>query len=375
VDDKIGELAGIQASLVKLEVETSQQRVLLTTLQNEQLKVQQIHRELEEEIQQIQKIIFTHDKLDLFSMEVCPFCMNKKDVVKGVCVCGSKFNDDDYEKFVYNSSEYEDILSQKKKSITSIKFAKDTYISEIADVSQKIASNTRLIEEYTKKLKTVIETAEFAGNSTIVDDFNDRIFKSREQLLQINYALKTSKELKRLQDDLAAKIETLRIAQINYNQAKAAYDKNNAETIRQFNNIYSSLLSQSSYESTEAWIDDDYMPFIDNREYKANSSDVPKRLMYYFTMLALALKIPSVKHPRFLLIDTPEDSGIDTVHLNQNLQLLTQVIDLGRKENGSIEDFQVILTTGYGKFPTSFDSFVVERFSKKDGNFILKPIS
>ena len=85
-----------------------------------------------------------------------------------------------------------------------------------------------------------------------------------------------------------------------------------------FRRYDSSFLSQSSYESTEAWIDDDYMPFIDNREYKANSSDVPKRLMYYFTMLALALKLPSVKHPRFLLIDTPEDSGIDTVHLNQS---------------------------------------------------------
>ncbi len=373
VDDKIGELAKIQSALINLELQTSQKRVTLSTLQNEQMKVQQLHRELEEEIQQIRKIIFTHDKLDLFSMEVCPFCMNKKDVVKGVCVCGSKFNDDDYEKFVYNSSEYEDILSQKKKSITAITFAKDTYTKDLHDLNQEIAKNTELINEYTAKLKVVIETAEFAGNTTIVDDFNDRILKSKEQLLNIDFALRTSTELKRLEDDLKIKIEALGTAQSNYTAAKKAYDKNNADTIKLFNKTYSKLLAKSSYKSTEAHIDEDYMPFIDNREYKANSSDVPKRLMYYFTILSLALKLPSVKHPRFLLIDTPEDSGIDTEHLNQNLELLLDAIELGNQEDVTTKDFQVILTTGYGKFPASFNKYIIERFSQKDGNYILKP--
>lgn len=115
------------------------------------------------------------------------------------------------------------------------------------------------------------------------------------------------------------------------------------------------------------------MPFIDNREYKANSSDVPKRLMYYFTILALSLKLNSVKHPRFLLIDTPEDSGIDTDHLNQNLALLNDAIDYGKQSDGSFKEYQVILTTGYGKFPAEFDEFVKERFSEKTGNYILKP--
>nr|WP_315085846.1 hypothetical protein [uncultured Chryseobacterium sp.] len=373
VDDKIGELANIQSMLYNLEVENSQKTVLLRTLQNEQMKVQQLHRELEEEIQQIRKIIFTHDQLDLFSMEVCPFCMNKKEVVKGVCVCGSRFNDDDYEKFVYNSSEYEDILSQKRKSITAITFAKDSYVNDIKVLNQEISRNKELIEEYTAKLKTVIETAEFAGNTTVVDDFNDKIFEAKEELLNINYALKTSEELEKLHEDLKSKESEFEKAKGIYYAAKAAFDKNNANTIEQFNSVYNALLSKSSYESTLAFIDEDYMPFIDNREYKANSSDVPKRLMYYFTILTLALKMPSVKHPRFLLIDTPEDSGIDTVHLNQNLELLMEAINLGRQEDGSIKDFQVILTTGYGKFPESFEKYVIEKFSKKDGDFILKP--
>ncbi|MBB2951181.1 ATP-binding protein [Sphingobacterium sp. JUb56] len=372
VDDKIGELAGIQSMLVDLELKTSRERILLKSLENEQIKVDQVHRTLLEEIQQIQKIIFTHDRLDLFSMEVCPFCMNKKEIAKGVCICGSKFKEDDYEKFVYNSSEYKDILSHRQNSIKAITQAKEEYTEDVREVTRNIEKSSKLIEEYTSKLKTVIETAEFAGNTTVIDDYNDRILKLKEQLMEIGYALRTSTQWKKLFDDLETKIAELKTAQINYNKAKTEYDLNNAKTIELFNKVYSALLSQSSYESTEAHIDEDYMPFIDNREYKAHSSEVPKRLMYYFTMLSLALKLPSVKHPRFLLIDTPEDSGIDTDHLNQNLELLLEAIKLGKQEDGTIEKFQVILTTGYGKFPESFQTFVKERFSKQDGNFILK---
>ncbi|MBL3548861.1 hypothetical protein [Chryseobacterium sp. KMC2] len=373
VDDKIGELAGIQSMLVDLELKTSRERIFLRSLQNEQVKVDNVHRTLLEEIQQIQKIIFTHDQLDLFSMEVCPFCMNKKEIAKGICICGSKFNEDDYEKFVYNSSEYKDILSHKQKSIKAITQAKQDYAHDVREVTGKIEKNTKLIDDYTQRLKTVIETAEFAGSTTVIDDYNNRILKMKEQLLQLDYALKTSRDWKRLNDDLESKIANLTTAQIEYNNAKNAYNLNNAETIESFNTVYSSLLAKSSYKSTEAHIDEDYMPFIDNREYRANSSDVPKRLMYYFTILSLAMKLPSVKHPRFLLIDTPEDSGIDTEHLNQNLELLKDALILGKQADGTYKDFQVILTTGYGKFPPSFEKYVIERFSEKDDNFILKP--
>jgi len=46
---------------------------------------------------------------------------------------------------------------------------------------------------------------------------------------------------------------------------------------------------------------------------------------------------------------------------------------MGRQDDGAFKNFQVILTTGYGKSPPSFKKHVVERFSEKEGNFILKP--
>lgn len=373
VDDKVGELADIQAKLVELQLQASQDRISAANLANEQSKVSILYDGLVQEIRQIEKIIFTHDKLDLFAMELCPFCMSKKDVEKGFCICGSKFTDDDYEKFVYNSSEYKDILSHKQKSIKAITLADETYKEEVKLIKTRLEKTNGMVEEYTEKLKNIISTAEFAGNNTVIDDFNDRIFKHKEELLQINFGLKNSQQEQKLKADYDLKNKTFGFAQASLNAAKAAYDENNAGTIELFNTTYNALLAKSSYESTIAYIDEDYMPFIDNREYKANSTEVPKRLMYYFTILSLALQLDSVKHPRFLLIDTPEDSGIDTDHLNLNLALLEKAIALGMPEVGVVKDYQVILTTGYGKFPSEFEKYIVERFSKKDNNFILKP--
>lgn len=373
VDDKVGELADVQAKLIDLQLNASQDRVMLANISNEQHKVSVLHQGLVEEIAQIEKIIFTHDKLDLFAMEVCPFCMARKNVQQGFCICGSPFNDDDYEKFVYNSNEYKDILTRKQKGIEAITVADLAYRSDVKKISERLNATNDKFEEYTLKLRNIINTAEYAGNNTVIDDLNDRIFKVKEELLQINFGMRNSEQYARLQADFIEKNRVFGIAQGNLNRAMEAHEKNNADTISAFNKVYSALLAKSSYKSKEAYIDDSYMPFIDNREYKANSSEVPKRLMYYFTILSLALKMNSVKHPRFLLIDTPEDSGIDTDHLNLNLLLLEDAIALGADKDGNIRDFQVILTTGYGKFPQEFEKYILERFSAKDGNFILKP--
>ncbi|REA63417.1 hypothetical protein DSL64_02930 [Dyadobacter luteus] len=372
-DDKLGELAEIQSNLVELQLKASRDRIKIINLTNEESKIAILHEGLKQEINQIEKIIFTHEKLDLFAMEVCPFCMSEQNIEKGHCICGSKFNDDDYEKFVYNTSEYKDILSHKQKSIKAIDLAVQTYQEEVKELTSVLKRTDVLIEEYTEKLKNIILTAQFAGNTTRIDDLNDRIIKLKDELLQVNSALRNSDQERRLRANFDEKKDAFSKAQQILSKAKIAYDENNAATIELFNETYSTLLAESSYKSITAYIDDAYMPYIDNGEYKANSSEVPKRLMYYFTILSLSLKLESVKHPRFLLIDTPEASGIDTDHLNQNLLLLEKAIALGMDETKKVKDYQVILTTGYGKLPVEFENYVIEKFSEKDNNFILKP--
>jgi hypothetical protein len=91
--------------------------------------------------------------------------------------------------------------------------------------------------------------------------------------------------------------------------------------------------------------------------------------MYYFTILALSLKNESVKHPGLLIIDTPEDSGIDEDNLKKNLDLLNLAIEQG---GNSKKEYQIILTTGLDKYPESFKKDIKDEFNESKGIFILK---
>jgi len=55
----------------------------------------------------------------------------------------------------------------------------------------------------------VIETAEFAVSTTVLDDYNNRILALKEQSLKLDYSLKTSKEWQRLSKELEDKIAAL----------------------------------------------------------------------------------------------------------------------------------------------------------------------
>ena len=159
---------------------------------------------------------------------------------------------------------------------------------------------------------------------------------------------------------------------------KFRFENDNKTTIKAFNEIYNELMKRSLYNIENEMIDEDYMPYIDNGAYKNKSADVPKRLMYYFTCLSLGLKMKTVKHPHFLLIDTPEAVGIDDDNLKDNLQLLDLALELSKKNpNDIIGKYQVILTTGENKYPDIYADKVKLRFSEKKKEYILgnKPIN
>jgi hypothetical protein len=56
--------------------------------------------------------------------------------------------------------------------------------------------------------------------------------------------------------------------------------------------------------------------------------------------------------PRFLLIDTPENLGIDHENLEK---VLSKIVNDNENEH-----YQVILTTGINKYPKQFEGFVFE---------------
>jgi len=108
------------------------------------------------------------------------------------------------------------------------------------------------------------------------------------------------------------------------------------------------------------------MPIINGGEYKESSADVPKRLMYYLTLIYLSVKDLDIAFPRLLLIDTPETAGIDPENLNRSLKKIKDALD----EDGLDQKYQIIVTTGIGRYPAEFKPFIVETLI--DNNKLLK---
>ncbi|WP_321285365.1 AAA family ATPase [uncultured Sunxiuqinia sp.] len=373
VDEKTEHLAQIQSDLINLDLKVSEDTVQMETYQSEVSKIRKLHTNLTEEISEIKKTIFTHEKLNLFSMEVCPFCMTKKPKKEGFCICGEEFSKDKYEKFVYSASEYTEILKHKEKSLATIQVALTSYDEEIKKLRYSIDKNTSYSNDLKQKLRSVINAIEYSGNSQFVDSLNEKINEVKKEILENENELELTKRKRQLNNDFESKNRDYKKVNQEFNQLKFRFEKGNEKTIKEFNIIYNELMQKSSCNCNSAQIDEEYMPFIDEGEYKNKSADVPKRMMYYYTILSLSLKLKSVKHPGFLLLDTPETAGIDDDNLKHDLELLELALKLSKnKESDELGKFQILLTTGEEKYPEHYKDKIKLRFSEKNKDFILK---
>ena len=120
----------------------------------------------------------------------------------------------------------------------------------------------------------------------------------------------------------------------------------------EFSKRYTSLLSATVKEVRTASIDDSYMPVINQGEYREASANVPKRLMYYLTLLGMSLDDSEMAFPRFLLVDTPQTAGIDKGPLIACIQMIQTTL------SGSKDPGQVILTIGPDRLPDTLDDNV-----------------
>lgn len=370
---KTAHLSEIQSEIIELELRVSDNTLKRNELSAESKKIEALLKNINQETIQIEKIIFTHDKLNLFSLEVCPFCMSteiKKE--EGYCICHSEIKDVDYEKFVYKSSEYKTILQHKKKNIDSIKIALNSYNEDIDELERNIKKDVDEVVLLKEKLTKIIMAIEFSGNSQFIDDINNKIIEIKEELFNNRNLLNLLNQKIKIEKDFDEKKQLYKNKGTIFRGLHAQFEKNNKNVIDTFNQVFNILMSNSSYKSKKAEIDDSYMPHIDEGEYRQKSADVPKRMMYYFALLCLALKLPTVKHPKFLLIDTPETVGIDKDNLDVNIRELDKIIEIAKESNKNLPDYQVILTTGYDKYPTEYEQYVRLRLNKAENNFILK---
>lgn len=375
VNEKVSHLSTLQSNLINTELDISNNKIKIQSINTEIYNIERMYKALESEISDIKKTIFTHEQLNLFSMQVCPFCMNsKKERKDGYCICGEKFNANGYEKFVYNSSEYKRILQHKEKSLKTIEIALNSYYEEIDKLNKDVSQKQHDAIEQKDELSKAISSIEFSGNSQFIDSINDKILevkssildeKRKEGIISTYTTLNSTFNTKNLEYEKKVKA---------FQKAQSIFETNNAKTIEEFNIIYNQLMQKFSCKKCEkAEINEDYMPVINDGNYINKSADVPKRLMYYFTILSLSLKLKNVKHPRFLLLDTPETVGIDDDNLKNDLGELDLALSLSKEEDSaSTPPYQVILTTGVGKYPSKYEEYVLLRLNTQDDSYILK---
>lgn len=362
------EIAGLKTDILNNEIRLNAlQRKEAESLE-ELAKLHQLKENLILEVTQIKKIIHSHDKLGLFSADTCPYCLRVVDRQKGHCVCGNKVDEDQYERFFYNSDEYLQIFKAKQKTVETIdlaiKSAQETQVQLQIDKNEINQSN----EASKEHIKSLLHNVDSGIDTAQLNRIDDQILATRERVGALNRRIEVEKKLDALQkqyDDAARKLDTLRDAT---NTLSIASNADIRAKVDEFNLTYNDFMINTLRNCRIARIDmDDYMPVINNGEYREASSTVPIRLMYYLTLLKLSLKNGDSKYPKFLLIDTPETAGIDTENLMKGLSQLTKL-----DQNGLDQDYQVILSTAINKYPLILKDKVV--LTLTDNQRLLKKV-
>lgn len=358
----------IKSQILTTELSLNEKNKSYNDVINELSKLRRLRDNIILEVTQISKIIYSHEKLSLFSADTCPYCLREVNRAKGHCVCGSDIEEEQYERFFYSSDEYTDILKSKQKSIETIDVAISSCSEEAVSFKKEIDQFEAELDEFKYQLTSWIDEYDFSSNRQELKQVDDLILGARFEVNALIQKIEIEEKRDTLQKRFTiinAYYESLRDS-VRLLEAKASADIKSK--VDEFNLIYNDLIINTLPHSRSATIGyDDYMPIIDGGIYKEASASVAIRIMYFFTLLKLSLNNTDVNYPKLLLIDTPETAGVDSENLKQ---ALSQIIKI--TENHEKDEYQIILTTGIDKYPEEFKESVLLTLSDEDR--LLKPI-
>ena len=339
------EIDSTKSRIMDLELKNSDLGEKLVQLYDERYRLVSLKTETVREIGQIQKVIHTHDQLNLFSSDTCPYCLSKVNRVAGHCVCGASIEEEQYERFFYTSQEYNQILKSKLKSLKTMELALEGCNEDIDDIHKaKEASNLELPILRGKFQKLLSQIDQMIDLETI-NDIDDKILDIRQDIAELMQAIELESKLGKLQTAYDAKRKTHRKWELKRRELELKAQKDIETKVKSFSEIYNDLMVLTLANCRSARIDsDNYMPLINDGEYREASSLVPIRLMYYLSLMELSLAEDDVAFPKFLLVDTPETAGIELDNLKNCLSKFENLEESGK-------DYQVILATGLGKYP------------------------
>jgi len=313
-------------------------------VRTEKIRLRSLEDQLIDEVERIQKIIHAHETLALFSPDTCPCCLRKVDRAKNNCICGQAIDEGAYQRFFYSSEEYVGILKSKQKNVETVRAALAGCDEELVALENSLTKHRADVHAARRDMSRWAGAAD-GTYTTELERVDDELVQVRVSLERLSERLEL--ELERDKLELQANEARLNVDRLQQRARtlEGAAQEDRDSKVRQFDQLYTSLMRSTLRDVRLARLNSDYEPILNDAEYREASSTVTRRLMYYVTLLQMSLADPTMPFPRFLLVDTPETAGIDVDNLSRAIGKIPEVI------GNAAMPAQVILTTGDGKYP------------------------
>ncbi len=359
---------GLEASKVRLydlTLRLSKLKQQVNEVLVELARLRHLQADMILEATQIRKMMFAHDSLDLFSANTCPYCLNEVERVEGKCVCGANVDEAAYERFFYDNSDYLAILKTKQKNVQTIQAAIESCEAELRKLNGRIARTEGDSDAERLELRQVTQNSSFAYDPNALRQTDTNILNLRSEIGKLEQKLSLEQKRQELEDKCSVLTSEVGRANARAKELEGQAQQEMTSKRNEFGKRYTELLSSIVAKVRTTSLDDSYMPIINQREYTEASASVPKRLMYYLTLLSLSLQDPEMAFPRFLLIDTPQTAGIDPPPLQACIDRIKEIV------GGSDSAGQVILTIGEDRLTKPQEENVF--LTIKAGDHLLQP--
>ena len=360
-----------QRELLANQIKISSLSRTEANLLDEVSKLRQLKAELVSEATQLRKMMFAHEELNLFPANTCPYCLKQVERIPHRCICGSEVLEGDYEKFFYDSAEYLAILKSRQKNVETVEVAAAAVMEELdllRRTKEGAVTETIRIEAL---IAQAVDESDSQINLQLFEEAEERLSVVREEIGKLEQQRELERRREALEEDLRSASASLDDYKKRVDQLATAAQVDIQSKRQAFSKIYNDMMRLALEDCRSASIGEDYMPLVNGGVYTEASAGVPRRLLYYASILEMSLVDETVKFPRFLLIDTPETSGIDAERLKAAMTRIVEVVERGRKIG---RQCQVILTTGIGKRPDGVDASVFGSM-RKPNERLLRPKS
>ncbi|WP_312117657.1 hypothetical protein [Brevibacillus reuszeri] len=322
------------------------------------IKAKRVYEDTRNDIEHIDKILFTSQFIDIITEDKCPFCFEPINIKEGHCLCG--FNKNlDFSRFIYSDKEYLEIMKNKIKTMETI--AETIEFNQIEYSRIKTLLNRTKVEltQNLNSIRQITKDLQFNSNAGAIDEITKNINELKKQEMELKPLIEKNSEIKKKLREIASLEKRIGNNKNELYLLEEQKEKSLQKNIEKFEEIYSEYIKDyysDEGKQVEVKLDRKYLPVFG--EYKHQSFNVPKRLFFHLTMLKMSLYITNeISYPSLLIIDTMKDEGIELHKLKKLFSYFEEFKD---------KDCQLIITCGYDEFSEELAPFVIDRLNDEE---------